>query len=78
MILQDNVIKGSGDIMEGHSSLFIPTLPNLIAITIVHNHYIYIIIYINVIYIIILVCHVVLQDQVIKGSFDFMGRSPSR
>ena len=78
MILQDNVIKGSGYIMEVDSSLFIPTLPKLIAKNIVHNHFLYIIIYTVIIYIIILVCHVVLQDHVIKGSFDFMGRSPSR
>ena len=25
----------------------------------------------------VLVCHVILQDQLIKGSYDFMGRSPS-
>ena len=28
--LQDHVIKGSGDFMEGNSSLYIPTLPKLI------------------------------------------------
>ena len=26
----------------------------------------------------ILVCHVILQDHVIKGSYDFIGRSPLR
>ena len=26
----------------------------------------------------VLVCHVILQDHVIKGSCDFTGRSPSR
>ena len=33
--LQDHVIKGSGDFMEGNSLLHIPTLPKLIAIDIV-------------------------------------------
>ena len=34
MTLQDHVIKGSGDFMEGQSSLYIPILPKLIAIDI--------------------------------------------
>ena len=34
MTLQDHVIEGSGDFMEGQSSLYIPTLPKLIAIDI--------------------------------------------
>ena len=33
--LQDHVIKESGNFMEGNSSLYIPTLPTLIAIDIV-------------------------------------------
>ena len=33
--LQDHVIKGSSDFMEENSSLYIPTLPKLIAIYIV-------------------------------------------
>ena len=33
--LQDHVIKGSGDFMEGNASLYIPTLPKLIAIDVV-------------------------------------------
>ena len=33
--LQDDVIKGSGDSVEGTSSLYIPTLPKLIATDIV-------------------------------------------
>ena len=28
--------------------------------------------------IMVLACHVILQDHVIKGSCDFIGRSPSR
>ena len=32
--LQDHVIKGSGDFMEGNPSLYTPTLPKLIAIDI--------------------------------------------
>ena len=32
--LQDHVIKGSGDFMDGNSSLYTPTLPKLIAIDI--------------------------------------------
>ena len=32
IILQDHVIKGSGDFMEGNSSLYIPTLPKI------HSH----------------------------------------
>ena len=35
MTLQDHLIKGSGDFMEQNSSLYIPTLPKLIAIDIV-------------------------------------------
>ena len=34
MTLQDHVNKGSGDFMEGNSSLYIPTLLKLIAIDI--------------------------------------------
>ena len=34
MNFQDHVIKGSGDFMEGKSSLYIPTLPKLIVIDI--------------------------------------------
>ena len=30
--LQDHLIKESGDFMEGNSSMYIPTLPKLIAI----------------------------------------------
>ena len=33
--LQDHMIKGFGDFMERNSSLYIPTLPKLIAIDIV-------------------------------------------
>ena len=33
--MQDHVIKGSGDFMEGDSSLYILILPTLIAIDIV-------------------------------------------
>ena len=36
--LQDYVIKGSGDFMEGNSSLHIPILPKLIVIDIVLMH----------------------------------------
>ena len=35
MTLQDHVIKGSGDFLEGNSSLCIHTLPKLIAMDIV-------------------------------------------
>ena len=35
MTLQDHLIKGSGNFMEGNSSLYIPTLPKSIAIDIV-------------------------------------------
>ena len=35
MTLQDHVIKGSGDFMEGNSSLYITILPKLIVIYIV-------------------------------------------
>ena len=35
MTLQVHVIKGSGDFMEGISSLHVPTLPKLIAMDIV-------------------------------------------
>ena len=31
MALQDHVIKGSGDFIEGNSLWYIPTLPKLIA-----------------------------------------------
>ena len=33
--LKDHVIKGSGDFIEGNSSLYIPTLPKLKVIAIV-------------------------------------------
>ena len=33
--LQDHLIKGSGDFVEGNSSLYIPTMPKLIIIDIV-------------------------------------------
>ena len=35
IFLQDHVIKGSGDFMEGNSSLYIPMLPKLIVTDIV-------------------------------------------
>ena len=35
VVLQDHVIKGSGNFMEGNSWLYIPSLPKLIAIDIV-------------------------------------------
>ena len=53
MTLQDHVIKGSGDFMETDSTLYIPILPKLTAI------------YIVLLDVIILVCHVILQDYVI-------------
>ena len=64
MTLQDYVIKGSGNFMEGNSSLYIPTLPKLIDID---NRYI-----------IILVCSMILEDHLIIWSCDFMGRMHSR
>ena len=63
MILQNYVIKGTGDFMEENSSLQIPTLPKLIAINIALMDYI---------------CHVVLQGHVIIQSCNFMGRSHPR
>ena len=64
--LQDHVIKGSCDFMEGHSSLYVITLPNLVAIVAVvveiqHN----------------LICHVTLKNHVIKGFFELMEGSSS-
>ena len=35
MTFQDQMIKGSGKFMEGNSSLYVPTLPKLIAMDIV-------------------------------------------
>ena len=64
--LQDHVIKGSGDFMEGNSSLHIPTPPKIDS----HRHCV------NG-YIIILVYHVILQDYVVIRSCD-IGISHSR
>ena len=63
--LQDHVIKVSGEFMEENSSLYIPTLPKLIAIDMVHG------------YAIILACHVILQDHVIIWTCDFKGSTLS-
>ena len=65
MTLQDHVIKGSGDFMEGKSSLYIPTLPKLIVIDIELMD-------------MSLFCYVILQDHVIIWSSDLMGRNHSR
>ena len=65
MTLQDHVIKGSGDFMEGKSSLYIPTLPKLIVIDIALMD-------------MQLFCYVILQDHVIIWSSDLMGRNHSR
>ena len=65
MTLQDYVIKNSGDFMEQNYSLYIPTLPKLIAIDIVLNGFIYIF---------FLVCYVFLQEHMIIWSCDYMGR----
>ena len=65
MTLQDHMIKGPCDIMEGSSLLNIPTLSSLVAMGIVVVD-------------MTLVCHVLLQDHVIIWSCDFMSRSCSR
>ena len=64
--LQDHVIKGSGDFMEGNSSLHIPTPQKIDS----HRHCV------NG-YIIILVYHVILQDYVVIRSCG-MGINHSR
>ena len=53
--LQDHVIKGSCDFMEGNSSLCVTVLSNLVAVNIVAVEIKH-------------VCHVTLPDHVIKGS----------
>ena len=64
MTLQEHVIKGLCEFIKGNSSLYIPTLPKFGS----HKHC-------GSGYIMILVCHVILQDHVVMWSCDFMGRS---
>ena len=60
MTLQNHGIDRSSNFMSGSSSWYITTLPNLVAIGIVKLE--------------ILVCHVISQADMIKGSCDFKGR----
>ena len=69
------MIKGSGDFMEGNSSLYVPTLIKLIAIDIVLTDFLKLFFKI---FIVMLVCHVISQDYVIIWSCDFIGRGHSR
>ena len=62
MTLEDHVIKVPGDVTEENSSLHILTLSKLIGVC--HRHCV------NG-YVIILVYHVILQDQVIKSTCDY-------
>ena len=68
MTLQVNMMKESGDFMEGNSSLYVPTLLKLIAID---THFLNRCV-------IILVCHMILQHHMITWLCDFMGRSHLR
>ena len=65
--LQEHVIKGSGDFMGENSPLYTSALPKIDS----HKRCVKG-------YIIILVCHVILQDQGIIWSCDFVGRRHSR
>ena len=65
--LQNHMINEPCDFMGGSSSLYIPILPSLVAISIV-----------DVDIFIILVCHVISQYRVIIWPRDFMGRSHLR
>ena len=58
--LQDHVIKSLYEFMEGSFSLYISTLPNLVAAGIVLVD-------------MILVCHVISQDRVIIKPCDSLG-----
>ena len=64
--MQEHVIEGPCNFMGGSSSLYIPTLPSLVAIDIA------------VVILMILVYHVISQDNVIIWSCDLMGRRRSR
>ena len=66
MTLQYHVINRSSNFVKRDSSLYIPTLPTLIAIDIVLMN------------ITILTGHVIVQDHIIIESRDSMGRSYSR
>ena len=66
MTLQYHVINRSSNFVKRDSSLYIPTLPKLIAIDIVLMN------------ITILTGHVIVQDHIIIESRDSMGRSHSR
>ena len=66
MTLQYHVINRSSNFVKRDSSLYIPTLPKLIAIDIVLMN------------ITILTGHVIVQDHIIIESRDSMGRSYSR
>ena len=63
--MQEHVIKGPCNFMGGSFSLYIPTLPSLVAIDIV------------VVILMILVYHVISQDNVIIWSCELMGRRRS-
>ena len=58
------VNEGSCNFMSETSSLYVTTLPSLIVIGIAVVE-------------MFLVCHVILQGNMIKESFDYMDRSPS-
>ena len=60
LTLQDHLIKGLYEFMEGNFSLYISTLPNLVATGIVLVD-------------MILVCHVISQDHVIIKPCDSLG-----
>ena len=64
--LQDHMMEEPGDFTQENSSLYILTMLKLITINIGLTH------------IIILTCHVILQDNEIILSCDFIGRRHSR
>ena len=67
--LQDHMAKGSRNMVRSHSSL-VSVLARLVEIgTLIGT---------SNEYFMALLCHMILQNHVIKWSCDFMGKSPSR
>ena len=68
--LQDHMVKGSSEFMEGSSSLYVTTLSCLVAIGIVVVELCYL-------FVLCLIYHVAPHDHVFKGLCNFVGGSSS-
>ena len=66
MILQNKMLKGSFDFMGRNPSRQVTTLPNLVTIGTGSRN------------IMVFICHVTLQDHVIKTLYSFVAWSPTK